>query len=109
MIAARFRSISNKVFEPWGRLFVRLRLTPNHVTLLGLFFGIIACIVLLWTRNILLFTALIVVAALFDAADGMVARMTNTSSRFGSYLDAVCDRLFASSSYGQGTSCSLPP
>jgi archaetidylinositol phosphate synthase len=94
MIAARFRSLSNRVFEPWGRLFVRLGLKPNHVTLLGLLFGVIACILLVWTRNILLFTFLIVIAGLFDAADGMVARITQTSTRFGSYLDAVCDRVF---------------
>jgi archaetidylinositol phosphate synthase len=73
---------------------VRLGLRPNHVTLLGLLFGVIACIFLVWTRNILLFTLLIVIAALFDAADGMVARITQTSTRFGSYLDAVCDRVF---------------
>lgn len=94
MIAARFRKVSNKVFEPWGRLFVWLGLTPNHVTLLGLLLGVIACAFLVWTRNILLFTLMIVIAALFDAADGMVARITQSSSKFGSYLDAICDRLF---------------
>lgn len=94
MIAARFRSLSNRVFESWGRLFVRLGLTPNQVTLLGLLFGVIACIFLVCTRNIRVFAVLILIAALFDAADGTVARITQTSSRFGSYLDAVCDRLF---------------
>jgi archaetidylinositol phosphate synthase len=94
VIASRFRTLSNRVFDRWGRLFVWMGLTPNHVTLLGLLLGTIACAILVWTRNVPLFVLLIVVAALFDAADGMVARITQSSSRFGSYLDAVCDRVF---------------
>ena len=33
---------------------------------------------------------------LFDAVDGAAARITNQITKFGSYLDAVCDRTFES-------------
>ena len=94
MINANFKAVFNRLFEPVGRFFIRVGLTPNQLTTIGLFFGVLTCWVYIWTRNAVLFTALIVFCAFFDAFDGAVARLGGKVTRFGSYFDAVCDRLF---------------
>lgn len=62
----------------------------NGITLMNLSFGILAimCVVKDVDSLALLF---ILLAALFDRFDGMVARKFNTESAFGKELDSLCD------------------
>ncbi|MBI4372528.1 MAG: CDP-alcohol phosphatidyltransferase family protein [Candidatus Omnitrophica bacterium] len=87
---ALFRGASETV----ARIFIRMGLSPNGITLLGLFLGLLTCLFFLWNRNPILFGFLIVLWSLFDAVDGAAARLTHRVTKFGSYLDAVCDRIF---------------
>ncbi len=66
-------------------------LTPNALTLLGL--GLM-CIIgaVLATGNFALGGVLIVLAGIFDALDGSLARLTNRVTRFGAFLDSTTDR-----------------
>jgi CDP-diacylglycerol--serine O-phosphatidyltransferase len=43
------------------------------------------------THNLLLSAALIMLAMLFDAVDGQLARITRATSDFGAQLDSLCD------------------
>ena len=86
----RFRAVTESV----ARLFIFLRLSPNAITLLSLALGWLTSLLFAWNRNAVLFGCLIIFWGLFDAIDGAVARLTNRVTKFGSYLDAVCDRLF---------------
>jgi CDP-diacylglycerol---serine O-phosphatidyltransferase len=43
------------------------------------------------THNLMLCGALILLAMLFDAIDGQVARLTHGTSEFGAQLDSLCD------------------
>ena len=43
------------------------------------------------THNLMLCGALILLAMLFDAVDGQVARLTRGTSDFGAQLDSLCD------------------
>jgi CDP-diacylglycerol--serine O-phosphatidyltransferase len=43
------------------------------------------------THNLMLCGALILLAMLFDAVDGQVARLTRATSDFGAQLDSLCD------------------
>lgn len=63
---------------------------PNLLTLLNLLFGVIA---LLWLYHGRLRQAAIsiLIAALFDAIDGRVARITRSTSTFGRELDSLAD------------------
>ena len=82
----------------YGRTFGRLfaiqlkdsRFTPIHVTLL---FGISGLIALYCIVNGYYFFAafFIVLKSIIDAADGELARIKNTPSYFGRYLDSVFD------------------
>lgn len=77
-----------------ARVFLAAGLTPNGITLLGLFLGIMCCILFVWNQNAVLFGFLLAFFGLFDAVDGAAARLTNRVTKFGSYLDAMCDRIF---------------
>ncbi len=75
----------------------RTRLSPNAITLIALFLNLFAAgMFLLGTRHPALFLAAILfiaVAGFADALDGVVARLQQKETRFGDFLDHVCDRL----------------
>jgi phosphatidylglycerophosphate synthase len=82
----------------YGRTFGRLfalqlkdtRFTPIHVTLLFGISGLIAIYCIL--NNYYLFAAFfIILKSIIDAADGELARLKNTPSYSGRYLDSVFD------------------
>src|SRR5690625_5634322 len=62
----------------------------NVITLLNLSFGIIAIMYIVKGADSLALL-FILLAALFDRFDGMVARKFNTESDFGKELDSLCD------------------
>jgi CDP-diacylglycerol---serine O-phosphatidyltransferase len=63
---------------------------PNMVTFLALAFGVSSLNFSFWGRWELAVLSLIL-AAVFDGLDGRVARMLNTSSKFGAELDSLSD------------------
>src|SRR5271154_380027 len=90
-----------KVINPLVRLLIRLGLTPNMVTTIGLVLNIGVAIIFIsgaeegrrgdlryvgWAGGLILF------AGLFDMLDGQVARLGNMSSVFGALYDSVLDR-----------------
>ena len=80
--------------EAVARIFLRMGLTPNQITLLGLFLGILTCIWFMIVQKPVLFGFAITFWGLFDTVDGAAARIANQVTKFGSYLDAMCDRFF---------------
>lgn len=65
-------------------------LLPNLITSAGLFCGIYS-LVQTMQGNYTNAALAILVAQIFDALDGRVARMTNSTSRFGIEYDSLCD------------------
>lgn len=65
-------------------------LLPSSITLMGMFSGFYAIVASLNADYIHASWA-IVVAGVFDALDGSVARLTKTTSRFGVELDSLSD------------------
>ena len=82
--------------DPWwetlARPLVRLGLTANAITLTGLVLVALNAAAFLWHQSLPVFGALILVSFAADSLDGAVARLRNSSSHFGSYLDAMVDR-----------------
>ncbi len=70
----------------------RSPLSPNAITVVALILNVAAAF-LLYRRFFLIAMGVVVVAGLADAFDGIVARVQNKSSRFGDFLDHVCDRI----------------
>lgn len=87
LIRQRAQAILNVIARALGAI----GLTPNALTLIGflLMCGIGA---VLATGNFALGGALIVLAGIFDALDGTLARLTNRVTKFGAFLDSTTDR-----------------
>ena len=75
----------------------RLSLSPNFVSFLSIVFCFIGIIILyMYPENynlILLAAAMWWIGAIFDAADGDLARFTGKGSQFGGWFDSLLDRI----------------
>src|ERR1700761_2086428 len=90
-----------RIINPLVKLLIRMGLTPNMVTTIGLLLNIGVAIIFIsgaeeGRRGDLRYVgwagALILFAGLFDMLDGQVARLGNMSSQFGALYDSVLDR-----------------
>lgn len=74
-----------------ARIFQRIGLTPNALTLIGL--GLVCIIAIVIAMGYEVWGAmLLIVGAGFDATDGALARLTNRVTKFGGFLDSTLDR-----------------
>lgn len=91
------------VINPFVRLLIRIGVTPNMVTTIGLLGNIAAAVIFVYAGytatpgnlNYPLLTlggAVIILFSLFDMLDGQVARLGNMVSTFGAMYDSVLDR-----------------
>jgi len=89
-----WRDRLNRWFTPLAR---HSPLSPNAITLLGLLFNVVAAVAILegpaHPIAFLIAIVLITIAGFADALDGIVARLHSRQSRFGDFLDHVCDRV----------------
>ena len=86
-----FRPRCMKYLEPVADVFVRLKITPNQISLLALFAGII-CAILFIKREFLLGSVALLISAIFDLIDGSVARKTGAHTDFGAVFDWIVDK-----------------
>jgi archaetidylinositol phosphate synthase len=77
--------------EPVADLFVRLRITPNQISLLSLAAGIV-CAYLFFQREFFLGSLALLLSAIFDLIDGSVARKTGAHTNFGAVFDWIVDK-----------------
>jgi len=92
MLDGLFKSKIDGFWDILGRGLARTGLTPNGVTLMGFGLTLSACIIFLWSENYIWFGLMLGLTFACDSLDGAVARVTDQSTKFGSYLDAVIDR-----------------
>jgi len=92
MVTSSHKKSINFLFDPVGRLFAKMGWSPNALTLLGLLLSLSACAYLVVTGNLTVFAIVIFFCAVFDGVDGAVARAMGKTTKFGAYLDAMCDR-----------------
>lgn len=87
------RRASYEAFSiPYGRVCVRLGLTPNILTALGLITAGGAAAAF-WQERFLLGVLLMLVTSLLDMLDGATARAGNLGTVFGAVLDHNVDRV----------------
>ena len=87
MLSNRFGHFLDK---PLSSLAKKLNINPNSITVAGFIVTVIAAIIL--TRDLFAGGLLIILGALFDVFDGVVARVNNRATEFGAFLDSVLDR-----------------
>ena len=94
-------------FRPIGLRIARVcfptGVSPDHVTLMALVVGLVAGRLCFYddVRLNALGVVLFVVSDIFDSADGQLARMRGTSTRFGKILDGLSDGLRFANLYVQ--------
>lgn len=79
------------VLDPLGKLFLRLGLTPNMVTMLGLLGNTVGAYFLA-RGDYLGGGILVAVMTPIDALDGTMARLRGEAGDWGAYVDSVSDR-----------------
>ena len=88
--------ISKKLAKFFTYYFLKFRITPNQLSIQTTILSVAGVICLNFFESPLgplLFMILLQISYVLDCSDGVVARITNTSSPFGAYLDITLDRL----------------
>ena len=93
------------IINPFVKFLIRIGVTPNMVTTIGLLGNLAAACIIAWAGYLAaidpthlrfdLITwggAVTILFSLFDMIDGQVARLGNMESRFGALYDSVLDR-----------------
>jgi CDP-diacylglycerol---glycerol-3-phosphate 3-phosphatidyltransferase len=96
----RFRALSHTLLGPIARLLIRLRVSPDLVTIIGTLGVAVAALVCfpqgwLW-QGVLVVTVFVV----SDMVDGLMAKIAGTSSNWGAFLDSTSDRLGDAAVFG---------
>ena len=92
MFDGNFRNGVDRVVRPVGRWLVRLGVSANFLTCIGLVMSVVAC-VLICKGQLRLGLAFLILTAVPDLLDGAVAMAAGTSSKRGAFFDSTADRV----------------
>ena len=89
------RETLRPTLEKIGKGFASTGLSPNFWTVVGLVFALISAIVygVGIEFGLIIGGVLLLVSGFFDMVDGQVARVTGQTSKKGSYLDSMFDKI----------------
>ena len=92
MFDGKFRAPVDAAVKPLGAALRKTKLTPDHLTIVGLVLGAAAAVAVGggWLR---LGLVLVILAALPDLLDGALAKASNASSQRGAFFDSTVDRI----------------
>ncbi|MEQ4208655.1 phosphatidylinositol phosphate synthase [Actinopolymorpha sp. B9G3] len=96
----RFHQFWIRLLTPVARLFLRVGIGPDIVTLVGTL-GVCVGALGFYPRGELFWGTIVVTAFVFsDMVDGLMARMSNRSSKWGAFLDSTLDRVGDAAVFG---------
>ncbi|HOK22981.1 MAG TPA: CDP-alcohol phosphatidyltransferase family protein [Candidatus Hydrothermia bacterium] len=85
------KNFGRKILAPFVNVFIKLKITPNMVTIAGFLITLIASY--LFAKGLFRWAGVIMaLGGLCDAVDGEVARKGNRVSKFGAFFDSTIDR-----------------
>jgi len=89
------RDILQPTLEKVGKIFASTGLSPNFWTGLGLLFAVLSALVygLNIEFGVIVGGTLLLISGFFDVVDGQVARIAGKTSKRGSYLDSMFDKI----------------
>lgn len=93
MLSVHGRKPAAVVVVTVAKLFLKVGLTPNVVTVVGTIVTIAISVILIPLDHLFAAALLSGLFAAFDMLDGTMARLTTGGSNFGATLDASCDRI----------------
>lgn len=89
MLDLYLRDVKEVVCMPFSRFLARY-LTATQLTIIGFVVGLMAPVFIVWDMYWMA-NCCWWLNRIIDGFDGVVARITNTQSDFGGYLDIICD------------------
>ena len=96
----RFRDAWAAILSPVARVLVRAGVSPDLVTILGtvgVVLGALVCFPQGWIwQGVLILTPIV----FSDMIDGQMAKITNSASKWGAFLDSTADRLGDAAVFG---------
>ncbi len=90
-LLGRFKQITEKVFKPFAKMLAELGLRPNHLTVIAFILSVLTAYLIL-VHDFAWAAVTLLIAGGCDLLDGLVARITNTVTVRGGFLDSVFDR-----------------
>jgi CDP-diacylglycerol---glycerol-3-phosphate 3-phosphatidyltransferase len=94
------RAFVTRLLTPLARLLTRLGISPDVVTVVGTL-GVCVGALAFYPRHEFLTGTLIISAfVLFDTLDGIMARSSDRSTRWGAFLDSTLDRVADAAIFG---------
>lgn len=92
MFDGKFRAPVDAAVKPLGAALRKTKLTPDHLTIVGLVVGAGAAVAV-GSGHLRWGLLLVILAALPDLLDGALAKASNTSSQRGAFFDSTVDRV----------------
>ena len=100
MLDRFLRATVTKILGPIARLLLRLGLSPDIVTVVGTV-GVSVGALYFFPRGELWIGVLVITAFVFsDTIDGIMARQSGGSTKWGAYLDSTLDRIGDAAIFG---------
>jgi CDP-diacylglycerol--glycerol-3-phosphate 3-phosphatidyltransferase len=94
------RALFTKIFTPVARLFLKLGISPDVVTIVGTL-GVCVGALAFYPRHEFFWGTIVITLFVFsDTVDGVMARMSGRSGKWGAYLDSTLDRVGDSAIFG---------
>ena len=87
------RKVAAVIIDPPAKLLVRMKVSPDAVTLTGTIGGSLSMLILIPQGEFIWAFVLGVFFGMSDLLDGTMARMTGKSGPWGNFLDATLDRI----------------
>lgn len=100
MLNRLLRATFTKLLSPIAHVLLRLGVSPDVVTIVGTL-GVCAGALVFFPRGQLWIGVLVITAFVFsDTVDGIMARASGRSSKWGAYLDSTLDRVGDAAVFG---------
>jgi CDP-diacylglycerol--glycerol-3-phosphate 3-phosphatidyltransferase len=88
----KFRAPVDAAVKPLGAALRATRLTPDHLTIVGLVVGALSAVAV-GAGHLRIGLVLVILAAVPDLLDGALAKASNSSSQRGAFFDSTIDRI----------------
>lgn len=90
---ASARQVLSRIVNPVAKSLIRLRVSADAVTCFGAIATVVCAAVFVPSGKFLIASLTIGILTLSDLLDGTIARLTNSDSRWGAFLDSTLDRV----------------
>lgn len=94
------RKVAAVIIDPPAKLLVKMKVSPDAVTLTGTIGGSLSMLILIPQGQFVWAFVLGVFFGMSDLLDGTMARMTGKSGPWGNFLDATLDRITDGAVFG---------